>query len=223
LPGVWTVSTQQTFEFLADLWRTLEPTPGSTFQEIDRFILRLAVEKHFYGLTGKQALATEPSFVTHVQKLVAPQGMQTAKEALWTKFLLRQSGPADPTLFSLSAVPHGNAATDHLSVCSRAVLLLRMASGAANQLMHQSGFNTDILKFWWEAIGESRGLWPTGDPPDELSNLWMDIQDSLQKAEDAVAADAGVLSCFNSLRTNLSDYIPMLCSPERVGLWALCA
>jgi hypothetical protein len=222
IPDNWALCSSTTIKFVQELWAALQPTPGSMFQEIDRHILRLALERHYRSVSGKDASSTDPAFITMVNRVTTAQGFAPTTEARWKNFLLRALIPNDLSIFTYSALKLGNSTTDHLAVLSRGLLLLRMASGSANSLIHQAGFHPTNLSFWWDAIGQARGLWPQNQPPAILADLWTDIEDTLDQVEASIAADPALVQSFDALRQNLAEHLHMLSSQERVGLWAIC-
>ena len=222
IPTSWTISSLTALDFVQELWAVLEPGQLSSFEEIDRCILRLALERHFYGLTNAQPSPQNQAFVVLVQNTVAAQGFSAAAEARWQDFLLRNSVPSDPKIFANSALQLGNQATDHLAVISRAVLLLRVATGSAHDLLQQAGFDATELAFWWRSVGEARGLWDPASPPSELGDLWADVKDVLSDIQAFAAGNPIALQSVSGIASGLGEFFNILSSHERVGLWGLC-
>jgi hypothetical protein len=222
IPFPWEISSAEVLEFTKDLWSTLEPSDHSSFDQIDRYILRLALEKQFKGVFGGKATATNPAFVTHIAGVVAAQGLSTTTNERLRDFLLRRTASIDPQIFNHSTVKPTSLATDPLAVLSRATLLLRVATGSAHDLLTQAGFDATALAFWWGSIGVARGLWEPTSPPEQLNDLWADIRDTLLELEDTTASKPAALSSINGLGYGESGRLNMLCSHERVGLWGLC-
>lgn len=222
IPLSWEISSANVLEFVKDLWLTLEPGDQSSFEEIDRFILRLALERQFVGVNGGQPIATNSAYVTHITRVVMAQGLSPAGTIRWVDFLLRRTAMTDPQIFRTSAIKPASVATDPMAVLSRAVLLLRVATGSAHDLLKQAGFDANALAFWWNAIGVARGLWEPTSPPTRLVDLYADIRDTLHGVDDTNTSDPAALSSINGLGYGTSGRLNMLCSHERVGLWGLC-
>lgn len=222
IPLSWEISSANVLEFTKDLWSILEPSDQSSFEQVDRYILRLALEKQFVGVVGGQPNLSNPAFVTHVTGVVTAQGMSPAGTTRWIDFLLRRTVPTDPQIFATSTIKPTSVATDPMAVLSRAVLLLRVATGSAHDLLRQAGFDTTALAFWWSSIGVARGLWEPSKPPNQLGDLWADIRDALLEVDGTTASDPTALSSINGLGYGMSGRLNMLCSHERVGLWGLC-
>lgn len=222
IPLAWEVTSTNVLEFTKDLWASLEPSDQSSFEQIDRYILRLALERHFTAVSGSAPAVTNPSFVSLISTVVSAQGLSPAGAKRWNDFLLRSTAPTDPLIFANSGVQPVAKASDPMAVLSRAVLLLRIATGSAHDLLKQAGFDATALSFWWQAIGVARGLWDGAAPPEQLSDLWADIRDTLLEVDGTLASDPSALSSINGLGYGLSGRLNMLCSHERVGLWGLC-
>lgn len=73
------------------------------------------------------------------------------------------------------------------AVLSRALLLLRLATQINNQNFEAAGLHTiDDLQFWWPKYGSERGFYDHSAPPDELSDLWSDVEVALEELVDPV-------------------------------------
>ncbi len=222
VPTTWEMNAKDGFEFVRDMWSTLEPSATSSFEQIDRHILRLAIERYHLGLTGNEATAADPAYVALVEATVSAQSLATSAEVRLKMFLLRQSAADDPLIFRYSGMRPGTPQSDAFAVMSRAVLLLRVATGSANGLLHQAGFDATKLSFWWQKLGEARGLWKPGTPPTALTDLWADIEDGLREAAEIESDDPASFETMNAIAYGAFGRVNVLASHERVGLWGLC-
>lgn len=222
IPLSWEVSPAEVLDFVRDLWSTLEPGDQSRFEQIDRYILRLTLEKQYTGISGNPAVGTNPGFVSHVSTVVGAQSLSTSATTRWQNFLLRRTAAADPAIFANSTVKPASLSSDPLAVLSRATLLLRVATGSAHDLLRQAGFDANALTFWSNGIGVARGLWEPASQPAQLSDLWADIRDTLLEVDDTTASDPSAYSSISGLGYGLAGRLNMLCSHERVSLWGLC-
>jgi hypothetical protein len=222
IPSIWESSAKDGLEFVRDTWSALEPSSTSSFEQIDRHILRLAIERYYSSYSGRVAVPADADFTALVNTTVEAQSLADATSDRMKKFLLRQVAATDPLLFGYSTIAPGTPTTDALAVLSRAVLLLRIATGSAHDLLKQAGFGANVLSFWWQNLGEARGLWPSGSPPEALSDLWADVQDSLNDLAAIEADDPTALESVNNIAFGPDVRINVLASHERVGLWGLC-
>lgn len=222
VPTTWEVGSKEGLEFVRDMWSALEPSSASSFEQIDRHILRLAVERHHVSITSRPASATDAAYVALVNGIVEAQSLAAATEGRLKKFLLRQSAPTDPQIFGFSAIKPGNPQSDAFAVMARAVLLLRIGTGAAHQLLNRAGFDANLLGFWWQKLGAARGLWQPGAAPATLTDLWADVEESLRDVAGIEASSPEVLESIHAISTELPASLNMLASHERVSLWGLC-
>lgn len=222
VPTTWEVGSKDGLEFVRDMWNALEPSSASSFEQIDRHILRLALERHHFSVTSRQASVTDPSYVALVNGIVAAQSLATATELRLKSFLLRQSAPTDPQIFRYSAIKPGSPESDAFAVMARAVLLLRVATGAAHLLFTRAGFDASLFGFWSQKLGEARGLWRPGTAPAALIDLWADVKDSLRDVADVEASSPELLNSFHEISMELPGSLKMFASYERVSLWGLC-
>ena len=103
----------------------------------------------------------------------------------------------------------------------RAILLLRLASAACDDLWRKSGIGKSDTKFWWDRVGGDTGLWEPGQPPDQIADLWADIHDSLAEIDTWLADSASSVKCAYEARRSLSRELAHLRDFQRVGLWAI--
>lgn len=214
----WGTSAAQSLDFVSSLWASLKPNPTSSFADLDRYILRLSLEGLFKGRFSRAPSANNIDYRKLVSATVKGQGFVGAPAQLWEDFLTRRREPNDPGIFSESAKAISKTSDDTFGIISRAVLLLRLATGSARDLLEQSGLTANDLEFWVRDIGTSRGLWETADPAPDLRDLWADV--------DAALGDIRNGAPPQSIKGLLLDYgatLPVLTSYERVGLWSLCA
>lgn len=222
IPTIWDAPVKDGLEFVRDTWNALEPSSTSSFEQIDRHILRIALERLFHSRFARAAASTDADFVSMANGLVDAQSLAAPTANRLKDFLLRRAAPTDPLIFNYSTAEPGTPSSDALALLSRAVLLLRIATGSAHDLLRQAGFAADALSFWWEKVGEARGLWPAGSPPDVLSDLWADVKASLDDLADVEATDPNALESVNNVVFGMEGRLNVLSSHERVGLWGLC-
>lgn len=222
IPHIWAVSARDTLGFVRDTWMALEPSSTSSFDLIDRHILRLALEGYYHGLTGKSATGTDPAFQALIRTTLSAQSLSESADDRLRSFLLRQSAPNDLAIFPYSAKKPGNTGDDPFAVLSRAVLLLRIATGSAHDLLAAGGIGSAAISFWWTKIGEVRGLWEPGSPPDSLTDLWADIEEALFEMAQLEQAQPDSFESTRSVAFDAAGRLNIFSSHERVGLWGLC-
>ncbi len=223
IPNMWDVPTSRTMRLIRCVWEMLEPSPVAPFSVIDLYLLRLAMEGHFKGVYGARASRRNPKFMALAEQIAFSSGLPQPRMKSISEFLTRQDSAADPALFGYARRVPEQGARDVLGILSRAVFLLRMATGSAHELLKSAGVGPDLLSFWQEEIGAVRGLWLMGEPPSLLGDLWADIQVCLEDLAPAEDMEFGLLRSMDENSLGLVGRLNVLTSHERVGLWGLCS
>jgi hypothetical protein len=199
------IAISDVLEFITDIWTCFEPSSSGRFSRLEKYLLRRIM------LTAK----VDPGLVTPLA--LAALGMPVGEATAWTQAL---NTATEPLLFReamiQTAVSHGRC---HLQVIARASLLLAISTAAVRQLLVGAGYTQDHLRFWWERIGHSRGLWDptTANSPEEA---WADIRDCIDETTEWFANNAAV-SSVNRWRRAQAAAVELLGAFELVGIWAL--
>ena len=208
--------------FMRSLWAICEPSTPSRFGLLDRHLLRLSLEQAFEAVTGKKAKDDPSGFRGRVATMlyrVAPSGLPTDE---WRRFLTRDVQAEDSVL---TTEARGTVAVrdprHHIQVMARAVLLLRVATGACALLLREASFGRSELEFWWKNLGEERGLWEPGDEPDELLNLWADVDMALSDMHQWEISNSGTNASYARWHREQLYAISVLGECERIALWGL--
>jgi hypothetical protein len=109
----------------------------------------------------------------------------------------------------------------HLQILSRAALLLFVATGSVRRLFVNAAYTIDNLSFWWEAMGQARGLWTAGGSPADPLDLWADILVAISDSGDwRLNNPPGSVSLRDWRRADMPerDYLGAF---ELVGIWGL--
>ena len=223
LTGRRSLDVSATVAFLRDLWLAFEPT-GSTFAQLDLHLLRKSLESVFEGIHDSPPRKMQQRWEIAVGDVLQANSEEGAlREALRT-FLLRTDGSRDIPLLSHAARAGAPSQQDHhLRVISRAALLLRVASGCCARLLFKAGISGADISFWWELLGDDRGLWVPGKPPVPLTALWADVEAALDDIDEITAADTSVIASFQQFLDACAGQVVVLSSCERIGLWSLAA
>lgn len=218
------LSAEQILDFLGQLWRPLEPTFGSRFDMLDRHLLRMILEDEFRGYSGIGARTRngQQQFRNAAMAMLQGLGLSEAAMSDWLEFLTASREPETSQLIILA----GNnsplrEATRVTEVIARAVLLLRLASGACARLLATTGLDRYSLDFWIEAIGSDCGIWAPGGQPTEFIDLWADIELELDEAGNlSPPPPRPELSLFD-VWLGRSRSLSVLSECERASLWGL--
>lgn len=221
--------TRQVIETISELWHLSEPQRGSSnFQALDMYLIRRALrmlhKNDHMDLTSAAGKSTYRKNVDQIYKDMFGKGHYDV-----TRRYMRSTSARDPIIIQLADKNKGSSTNDlcaadhHLSVISRAYLLLRMATGAVEQQLRQSGRSTADIAFWWEKIGEAHGLWDFGNKPAHLRDLWADVQNPLEDLRNA-RTELTTYPKINErqnarVENGISIYVLTQC--HRMGLWGI--
>lgn len=220
IPEAWYIDGRDALEFARDLWASLEPSPLSGFEAIDRNILRISIEKLFVARTGRVASAYPAEFRKFAEPIVKNQSLSPDAEAQWLRYIMRSTSPHDAIIFSRSQQQAASLDVGAQAVISRAALLLRVASGSTAMLLQAAGYNAASIAFWAEGLGRGRGLWEgenSGDPLD----LWADVTPLLEDVELFQQKYSANEQSFFRMGVELPQALNGLGSCERVAIWSM--
>lgn len=215
------LSVLDTSSFLRALWTVCQPGIPSRFEYLDRHLVRVSLEDTFRATTGRQATSSGSEYGARISGMVGqgtPSGWSAGE---WTRFFTRQVESQTPLVIREAA---GTAPVSdprhHFQVLSRAVLLLRLATGACLRLLQASGASRTDLGFWWRALSEERGLWRTNDEPLQSADLWADIDEAMSAIGDWEESTIPPDRSIAAWRSAHANAISVLGECERVALWA---
>ena len=97
-------------------------------------------------------------------------------------------------------------------------MLLRLATGASAGLLSDAGIGRERLEFWIQAVGTGRGIWQPKAPPEDLVDLWADVEAALEQIEDSTK---GTQPNAEEIWVRESRGMAILGECERVALWGL--
>lgn len=162
-------------QFLAALWRVLEPSSGG-FRTLEMHMLRLLIEKSFRAVEGNKASSTNTKFSQLIDAITGALPDPSASSRI-RDFLLRNSDGNDHPVFHHAAVrPSSVGPRDPRGMVGRAALLLSIATACGRQFVNEAGGNLDDLRFWWGNLGSERGLWATPPSATDIEDLWQDFE-----------------------------------------------
>jgi hypothetical protein len=211
------LSSSDATAIVEELWTLLEPEPSLPFVSLDRYLLRSSLEVAFRATTGSSHARAPRRYADAIKTVVAGM-MDGVERGLWEGFLLRRTEPNDPLLIRLAReAPAIGLPYHHVAVMARALLLLRVASGAARDTLVDGGLPFDKLGFWWHALGLERGLWATPPAAEDLADGWADADLALE----AVRLTRPLT--YRDLVTTTPSLLGELTGTERVGLWSLAS
>ncbi len=165
---------------LLNIWGILEPSHNNGFNNLDQHLLRITLEQLYSKSTGNppSGLAFKSFLTTVFNRL----GESTDQYLFY--FLLREREPDDAFILQEAKKDSTNPEinkNDPFPLICRSILLLRLSTGAANNLINNSSINKNDLKFWWETMAYKQGLTPIYPPGIDPIDLFIDIKDSIDE------------------------------------------
>jgi hypothetical protein len=149
------------------------------------------------------------------------QNFSDAAMEEWFKFVTRKTIPDNLSIFDFSRESPENLVNSAPAIISRATLLLRLASGSTAFLIQEAGIAADSLSFWWETLGQGRGLWDGPRKAEDLMDLWSDIEMILVDVDRFETSSNSVDQTFFRIGSELGHTLATLSSCERVAIWSM--
>ena len=208
------------FEQVAGLWLSLEPTAATRFASIDRHLLRIVLQRGYFGASGHQrtSQAGLSGLAIEVDSVIREMALGDSLGESWQSFLA--DGQGEPlAVIQLAGSKTKVGRSEHVvEVVARATMLLRVATGASAILLSESGIGRGDVAGWLESIGAGRGLWLAGNPPGDLVDLWRNVGEVMDDIEDVL--DEGDKSRLEIWEQSTHG-VNVFGECERVGLWGL--
>ncbi|NJN92456.1 MAG: hypothetical protein HC878_20240 [Leptolyngbyaceae cyanobacterium SL_5_14] len=207
-------------DFVCEFWKLYEPSGQALFDSLDKHILRLSLEMWYESASGQKVTDDLTDFESKIFSMLKNLGISGPLEKAFRDFLMRRNEPSDPSI--IDQARQTATATDpmhHLQVISRAALLLRIATAACSYLIKSSNLNPYDLQFWYDELGEERGIWESGKAPDDLIDLWEDISDSIKEIEDWKNSTSSASVSCAKWRRECAFPISVLGGCELIAMW----
>lgn len=215
----------QVVTFMEDFWKSLQPTPGASFLDLDKYLLKRAMlTQATEKIQRHQGNNRTPSSQELAAELDAAYSrMCSAAPTLGyiPRNFFVQATPTEPLIFS-AARNTNPTPPDPQPILARATLLLRMATGVTRRLLIDAGYrNGTELDFWFSDLAVEHGFVNTfKDIEDDRSALYSDCALAM---EDMVSAFQGaptpVTRAILFREANIKPHA--ICEANRVAYWSL--
>jgi hypothetical protein len=205
--------------FVRHVWELCEPTLSMRFRRLDQYLLRVALEYVFRSVHGRTRLQASQIYAHRVSMMLHQLGPGDMTDDEWRAFLTFQAEPNHPKVLVEARKQDTPDQPGHAQqVLARAVLLLRIATGAcANLISTVAGF-PNAVQFWWGPLGEDRSVWANGGAPAQAIDLWADVDQGLVALETWEGLPA---TSYWGLWQQESISAAILGTCERIGFWGL--
>jgi len=211
----------ETSTYIQQFWELLQPIGGSRFEIMDRFLLNLSLRKIYTAITGQNPEENIQNFqnrLTNMLNSVNPQGLP---RDLWIDYFLNNnSSEIISSAFDLPNVTFSN--RHHLSVISRATLLLRIATGSIANMFSQSSITKEDISFWWENYCIDYGFSLLQGSDSNLEDLWSDIEIALGQLTLWNHSDhTNQIITYHQWGQECATQIKVLEECERASFWGI--
>ena len=218
-PSTEREESEEALDHLTRLWRSCEPTGTGVGLALDRLVLRATLEtvfqnSHRYRRSAKQ---TRNQYCDKVRRAVESLSLGRAYREEIIRFLDPQMIPEGMDIFDIARQTSKARTKTHVAeVLSRAVLLLRLATACAHDLLGEFGSDPRaVTRHWWESRHVRRGLWPAGHTLHSFSDLW----DEADEALDTLRQQRSGMSTFRLRSRDCAGSVATLATAERIFLW----
>lgn len=186
--------------YLCEIWTLLEPGGPDPFERLDRHLLRAIIERLLDDPQINNRSAALAAICTNVATTPPVHGAEG--------FLRRDPGHEyDVAVVRFAA----DAAPAPWATMARAVVLLRLATGAVRLELNAVGVPRDNFADWADIVAAERSLWDVS-PPASPVDLWSDVDLAVDHMSTCPPPYDDTQSSLRVLET-----------VERVALWSLAA
>ena len=199
-------------ELVRDIWLCLEPDGLGGFPSLDRHLLRKFLE--LMRSQNPRSMRRRRFWTRNFRNLDS-----SIRQFAALDFLAGAHEPNDLVVFiHANSGPPGDV---HAMIC-RALLLLRTATSIVHTAFVDAGFVplADNVPPSFEQVGDVRGFWAQGQMPNDLMDLWTDVDVAVSDLAHSISSNPADQHGF--LRS-FSGYAGFLSQTERACMWALCA
>ena len=173
----------ETVKFVLDTIQTLEPSGiRGGFGVLDQQLLGHAIDQQFEASTGSKPRDDFESYRNEVDTMLRNIGNEHLTGEGTRQYLIRDRHQVNRQSLVQRASTRDDVG-DPRPLLSRAAVLLRVATGTANEFMRVSNIDLDHTGSWWERRAQRIGLWNSGDRPDEVIDVWADVHFAMEVLE----------------------------------------
>lgn len=210
------VAIEENIEKLISIWQGLEPTATNRFVEIDKHLLRIAIEQLYKITSGRKI--THPSYIRFVDNIFDSLG-ESKTQPLYS-FILRITSPDNHVLITEAEKDSKNNNANRVnpfSMICRSILLLRFATSIGNITMESSSIRLNLLRFWWEDIALKFGMIDSIPSGIETTDLYADINDSIASLQSGDYS----INTLKSVNSSALGDLSALKQFQRTCFWGL--
>jgi hypothetical protein len=209
-----TSTAGDSLKLVGQFWELCEPTIGTSFDNLDRFLLRGVLQAQHRQVL-RHARYSEGSINRNYARL-DPR----LNTLIPLNFLTSAVEPDDP--FLLQCAKATTRPAEPTEMLARSYLLLRAATAFTHTSLLEAGFDLagGDLRPWIDTYAEQRGFWKPADPLIDPTDLWADIELAMMDFHSSQNPPPASWHDWMSISNN---GLPQISEMERVGVWTLSA
>ena len=203
------------FSAISNIWKFLEPNGSDKFALLDKYLFSMLIK----GIYDNNIPADSGiRFEDYVSKTFVNAGMSMDMSVN----SIINSG-INNILFRMakdSAVQTPNGELQPLNIISRALLMLRIASGCTNNLLNTAGITNANIDFYLNNLGNNNGHWK-GATPNNFEVLWEDVVRSVENIDELVNEPEEMI--LHDLYSTFPEELHHFKQVSRACFWGTCA
>jgi hypothetical protein len=203
------------FSAVSNIWKFLEPSGSDKFALLDKYLLsklfKNIYDNNTLGGSGRSLIDITNKTFTNAG-LSMDLSIKTIINTGTNNQLLQNA--KDP------AIDSTNGELKPLHIISRALLMLRIASGCTRELLNSAGITNANIDFYLNNLGNNNGHWK-GATPNNFEVLWEDISDSIDFIDELIAEpdDINLVDLYSAFAKELHHFKQI----SRACFWGSCA
>ena len=211
------IDFQNSLNFILNIWKVTEPTNSNRTDLLDKYLLKNSLEEVFRKMHGVEPKGQQ--YEHYIRNAFSYLGKSDNNWLI--NFLTSDEISFYPELLleSKKMIDQNNPVLDAKPVIARAIILLRICSAATVDLFRNAGIHNSEMQFWWEYQGLYKGLCQSSFNIDDVLDLWIDMQESIDKLMTWCSHNEGICNIYTCRQDNSLD-MWHLRQFQRTGLWA---
>lgn len=212
------VEINLSLEKLSEIWELLEPTNANSFPLLDQHLLRIALEEIYTKSKGRRPSRIE--YENYLKDIFRRIG-ESPTQSLFG-FLIRDTSPNDPMIINEAKKDNLNFKVnkkDPFPLICRAIMLLRLSTGGAKNLIERSTLDKDDLVFWSDRICYNSGISDANPSLIDPIDLFADVRDSIND----LRSNFKTLNCVREPFLLYPEAMFNIKQFQRAGIWGIMA
>lgn len=215
---------KEAMEGVLRFWEVCDPGANGGFPVLDSHLLRgsLRFLSESLRTPGRNIDIVKRMYRQNLDAMLNSVTPRSNPGETWLEFLSFDKLVDTPRIISDANESDDVHHKDHSKqVLARATLLLRVATGCAENLLSAAGPSVQSdLEFWRSDSSVRRRLWPNSQPPSNSIDLWADVEDA-STSVDQWLNRKGPSASHHGLWVDQAAAAATLATAERAFLWGV--